>query len=122
MSLPPRYTPSEVAEADEKRWHGQFRHLRIRGEWFRQDDGLMRAVRKALGHPEPKAPRPVRPGVPLEWHQQHRALINQRNACADPVNRTAIQILIEQIESISEVGEAVMRPLMRRQIEVIAAL
>lgn len=111
----------EGTEAEESRWHAQFRHLHIRGEWFRAEADLAREIRKALGQPEPKPERQPKPGVPMEWLNPRRALIQQRNACNNPVKREAIQILIEQIENISVVGEEVMRGPMARQTELIAA-
>jgi hypothetical protein len=117
----------------EEAAHKKFDHLRIQGEWFHAAPELLEFIdtlpKPAEAAPEPQptvkianALREPKPGVPLEFYQQHRALINQRNACADPVKREAIQILISQIENISEAGEEAMRPYMERQIGVIGAL
>ena len=40
----------------EQMLHGKFRHLRERGEWFREDDALLDYI-KAHAHPVPAKPR-----------------------------------------------------------------
>jgi hypothetical protein len=34
--------------SDERAWHERFAHLRLRGEWFKRDESLLKAIRESI--------------------------------------------------------------------------
>lgn len=51
-------TSTDRLEAVERTCHQRFKHLRVRGEWFRWTDELAEAVRREARPAPPKASRP----------------------------------------------------------------